>query len=270
MKILSFASGKGGVGKTLIAAALGLAMGRAGLRVLLMDCDAGMRNLDIPLGIDAERSPDFWDLAQGICFPEEAIQNAAPGVDFLAAPMEEDWRDLSKHVLYTVLEDLESRYEYLLLDCPAGLGKGLNFARAVSDEMLLIAIPSESSFRAVRRMIQWGNGQNLSILFNDFGSASLSVQEAAKAFKEVHFAGVIPHSEEAACLAKTGRLSAYREESPFGKSLQMVLKQWLAGAEYPLHRWQLLMESESGVEKGKNRFLRRRHSTGSQWKWRGR
>lgn len=70
---IALASGKGGVGKTLLTAALGLALAEEGYRVLLADCDMGLRNLDIPLGMEDKLRWTVWDLAQGKCLEKEAV-----------------------------------------------------------------------------------------------------------------------------------------------------------------------------------------------------
>lgn len=266
-EVLALISGKGGVGKTLLTAAIGLSMGRAGARVLLIDCDAGMNNLDIPLGL-SPGAPDFSDLADGRCFPEEAVQHAGSGVDFLGAPTGADWRDLSKSAVMTVLEDMDGTYDYILLDCPAGMGKGLRFARRAASRMLIAAAPDPASLRAARRMAGWAEGR-AAVVLNDFGRPGgdpVSFEEARVSLS-LPWAGVVPHTEEAARLAAEGRLSA-AADGVFWKAAGMVWKQWLTGAEYPLSLWETLLTRPVQKKEEGAVLLRRQRS--ALWKRRRR
>lgn len=82
MKCLALASGKGGVGKTFLTASFGLALARQGASVLLLDGDMGLRNLDLPLGMEKQTRYTSWDLARGRCFEEDSILSVAPHLDF--------------------------------------------------------------------------------------------------------------------------------------------------------------------------------------------
>lgn len=267
-EILALASGKGGVGKTLLTAALGLTLGERGHRVLLIDGDAGMKNLDIPLGLSPD-SPDLWALAEGRCLPSEAVLPVAEHVDFIGAPAGTDWKDMTRGVLLTVLEDMEGRYDYILIDCPAGLGKGLRFARRAADRLLLVASPDPASLRAVRRVGVWAEEKKkTAVVYNDFGRPGgdpVSLKDAVAGLP-FSFAGVVPHSGEAASLAAEGRLASWSPGS-FRKAVQMVCAQWLGGAEYPFRQWETLLPNRSGEKAG--RPLRQRLISAS-WKWRRR
>ncbi len=267
-EILALASGKGGVGKTLLTAALGLTLGKKGHRVLLIDGDAGMKNLDIPLGLSPD-SPDLWALAEGRCLPAEAVLPAAERVDFIGAPAGTDWKEMTKAALWTVLEDMEGRYNYILIDCPAGLGKGLHFARRAADKMLLIASPDPASLRAVRRIGTWAEEKkSVSVLFNDFGRPggdTVSLKDAM-AGMPFPFAGVVPHSGEAAFLAAKGRLASCGA-APFCQAAQMVCAAWLGGADYSLRQWEALLSPPCGEKTGS---LPRQRLISAHWKWRRR
>lgn len=267
-EILALASGKGGVGKTLLTAALGLALGEKGCRVLLIDGDAGMKNLDIPLGLSPD-SPDLWALAEGRCLPAEAVLPAAENVDFIGAPAGTGWKEMTKGALGAVLEDMEGCYDYILIDCPAGLGKGLRFARSAADRLLLIASPDPASLRAVRRVGTWAEEKKpAAVLFNDFGRPggdAVSLKDAM-AGMPFPFAGVVPHSGEAARLAAKGQLASCGP-GPFRQAAKMVCAAWLGGADYPLRQWEMLLAPQGGEKAGcpaRQRFI------SAHWKWRRR
>ena len=84
-QVLSVISGKGGVGKTLLTAALGIQLSRMGKKVLLIDGDMGLRNLDLILGVENECFYNIWDLAQGKCFIRDAVLSIDENLYFLSA-----------------------------------------------------------------------------------------------------------------------------------------------------------------------------------------
>lgn len=82
MKCLALASGKGGRERPFLTASFGLALARQGASVLLLDGDMGLRNLDLPLGMEKQTRYTSWDLARGRCFEEDSILSVAPHLDF--------------------------------------------------------------------------------------------------------------------------------------------------------------------------------------------
>ena len=124
-EIVSFASGKGGVGKTLLTAALGIFLSRKGKKVLLIDGDMGMRNMDLVLGLENECFYHVMDLAEGRCFAKDVILEVNDHLDFLPAAQNDTWETVFPAAMDTVLEDVEDKYDYILLDCPAGRGHPL-------------------------------------------------------------------------------------------------------------------------------------------------
>ena len=89
--IVSTASGKGGVGKTLITASLGITLSRLGKKVLLIDGDMGLRNMDLILGLENDCFYNICDLAEGKCFLEDAVLPVTDHLDFLPASQKESW-----------------------------------------------------------------------------------------------------------------------------------------------------------------------------------
>lgn len=275
MKCIAMASGKGGVGKTLLTAAFGFALAEEGRRVLLIDGDMGLRNLDIPLGLSDRLKRNAWDLARGRCLEKEAILSAGRGLDFLPASEEEGWKEISRPALHTVLEDVAERYDVVLLDCPAGLGKGIRFAEEAADAWILVVGPSRASLRDAARMADRLRGTHpFHVIFNNFQCGSEAAVSLASVMKEAEVLpvlGAVPHSAEADRLAQEGRLAALPGESAFREAVSLVLHALRTGAAYPLSRWEALLgraaaESKSGDGGASPLAVWRRRQSGARWR----
>ena len=149
---LLITSGKGGTGKTAATAAIGSFLARAGYRTLCVDLDAGMRNLDIVLGLSDAVLFDFMDIVEGGMDPEDAIARhpAVENLFFLSAPVEavdEGYRE----GLRALTDELLERFDFILLDCPAGIGPGFRLAASLADEAVIVSACDSSSLRDGQR-----------------------------------------------------------------------------------------------------------------------
>lgn len=277
---ISFLSGKGGVGKTFLTAAFSVYLARNGARVLAVDGDMGLRNLDIPFGKSGSMKYNIWDLAQGKCFPKEAVLSVMKGLDFLPAPEEENWRDVSRSAVDTVFDDLISAYDYVLIDCPAGMGKSIRFAKARSDHFILVVTPSQGSIRDGLRMRSLlGKDSECRFLLNRFLEDSpVSFLDALSLLGTDEFGGVLPEAAKTVKLAEEGRMTELDEHGYFGSALDMCAKSILGKAWYPRSSWMDLLANVGKERKADvlgekpappvTALLRRRMS--GQWKWKGR
>lgn len=141
-------SGKGGVGKSTITATLGMAMAEAGARVALVDADVGLNNLDLVLGLEGEVTYDVADVEKGRCRLIEAL---------VTHPLEENLSLLSSRALgggnisqksfASVITALRRGFDYVLIDCPAGIDEGFHRAVSSADEALVVTTPVPASVR---------------------------------------------------------------------------------------------------------------------------
>lgn len=145
-----------------------------------------------------------------------------------------------------MLEDLADRYDYILIDCPAGLGKGIRFAEKAADAWLIVVGPSWASRRdALKTAACIGKQGRAALVFNDFqtgSDAGVSLAELIDSVDGLQVAGVIPHSSKGNRLAQQGRLKEYQRDSAFGEAVELTLKSFLTGTVYPLSRWQSLLQ----------------------------
>lgn len=148
-------SGKGGTGKTSFTAGVGSALALAGRRVLCLDCDIGLRNLDLALGLTDRALMDFTDVAQGRCTLEDAAVEhpKLPGLFLLTAPVRVRGRPVSEEQMAALLEEVRERYDFCLLDAPAGLGSGFHLAACAADRAVVVTTADASSLRDAQHTV---------------------------------------------------------------------------------------------------------------------
>ena len=122
-QIAAFVSGKGGTGKTTLTAAVAGALAKQGKRVLCIDLDVGLRNLDIPLGMRDEASISFQDVIDGRFTLAQAPEHPmVPGLQFLTAPVGLEPHELDEVRFFDLLDEAKEQFDWVMLDAPAGVG----------------------------------------------------------------------------------------------------------------------------------------------------
>ncbi len=153
--VITVTSGKGGTGKTTVTGGVASCLARLGKSVLCIDMDIGLRNLDISLGLSDRALMDFADVALGNCpLGRAAVSHPdLPGLSLLTAPMR-----LSPRLTYdrvrALLNTARLRYDYILIDSPAGLGPGFQLAVCGADRALVVATNDASSLRDAQRAVE--------------------------------------------------------------------------------------------------------------------
>lgn len=153
--VITVTSGKGGTGKTTVTGGVASCLARLGKTVLCIDMDIGLRNLDISLGLSDRALMDFADVALGNCpLARAAVSHPdLPNLSLLTAPMR-----LPPHVtagsIRALLRTARDRYDYIFIDCPAGLGPGFQLATCGADRALVVATNDASSLRDAQRAVE--------------------------------------------------------------------------------------------------------------------
>lgn len=150
-KVIMIASGKGGTGKSTTAAALACALSKTGKRVVCIDADAELRNLDLCLGLSDSAVLDYGDIISGNAALETVLTPCSgySSLYFLPAPL----KPLSG-ALHRLVPELKANFDYCLIDCPAGLGNMVMEAAEVSDMAILVANTDVCSHRDAARASQ--------------------------------------------------------------------------------------------------------------------
>lgn len=150
---IAVVSGKGGTGKTSLVSNAGSALALSGKRVLCLDCDIGLRNLDLALGLSDAALMDFSDAAQGRCPLESAVVEhpKLPGLYLLTAPIR--GCTVTEAQMTALLEKIRQQFDYCLLDAPAGLESGFRLAACGADRCIVVTTTDASSLRNAQHTV---------------------------------------------------------------------------------------------------------------------
>ncbi|KGX93485.1 septum site-determining protein MinD [Pontibacillus halophilus JSM 076056 = DSM 19796] len=148
-------SGKGGVGKTTTTANLGTALALMGKKVCLVDTDIGLRNLDVVMGLENRIIYDIVDVIQERCKLKQALikDKRFEELTLLPAAQTSDKTDLTPEGMLAIVQELKQDYDYILIDCPAGIEQGYKNAVAGADKAVVVTTPEKSSVRDADRII---------------------------------------------------------------------------------------------------------------------
>jgi septum site-determining protein MinD len=154
-KVLVVTSGKGGVGKTTSTAALGAALAQDGQRVVVVDFDVGLRNLDLVMGVERRVVFDLINVVQGVVkLPQALIRDKR--IDTLAILPASQTRDkdaLTEDGVARVISELRERFDWVICDSPAGIERGATLAMRHADVAVVVTNPEVSSVRDSDRII---------------------------------------------------------------------------------------------------------------------
>ena len=154
-KVIVVTSGKGGAGKPTTTANLGAGLAQLGRSVALVDADIGLRNLDVVMGLENRIVYDLVDLVEGRCDLKQALIRDKRFRDLylIAASQVRDKNAVSPKQMQALTAQLASMFDYVLVDCPAGIEQGFKNAVAGADEAIVVVTPELSSVRDADRII---------------------------------------------------------------------------------------------------------------------
>ena len=148
-------SGKGGTGKTSLTAGLGSCLAALGKKVLCIDMDIGLRNLDLSLGLSDRALMDFTDVLCGRCPLERAAvpHPVIQGLSLITAPVTLPAEPLSVHAMRDLIRQAKVQYDFILMDSPAGLGEGFRLACCGADRAIVVSTTDASALRDAQRTV---------------------------------------------------------------------------------------------------------------------
>ncbi|WP_085523225.1 septum site-determining protein MinD [Tuberibacillus sp. Marseille-P3662] len=148
-------SGKGGVGKSTTTANLGTVLALQGKRVCLVDTDIGLRNLDVLMGLENRVIYDLVDAAEERCRVEQVLikDKRFDALSLVPAAQTKDKSSVSPEQMKTIIEELKRDFDYVLIDCPAGIEQGFKNAVAGADQAIVVTTPEVSAVRDADRII---------------------------------------------------------------------------------------------------------------------
>ena len=154
-EIIVITSGKGGVGKTTTSANVGTGLAILGKKVVLIDTDIGLRNLDVVMGLENRIVYNLVDVVEGNCRMKQALikDKRYPNLFLLPSAQTRDKTSVNPGQMVKLVDDLREEFDYVLLDCPAGIEQGFQTAIAGADRALVVTTPEVSAIRDADRII---------------------------------------------------------------------------------------------------------------------
>ena len=151
-ELIAVLSGKGGTGKTTVCAGMAEALALSGQSVLCIDCDVGLRNLDIALGLSDRESLSFVDVYQGTYSLEQATRHPVyPKLAFLTAPINCRADEINEEAFSTLLAQARKKFDYIFLDAPAGIERGFDLAAKYAERIVLVTGADPAAIRDAER-----------------------------------------------------------------------------------------------------------------------
>jgi septum site-determining protein MinD len=212
-RVVVVTSGKGGVGKTTSTAALGAALARGGQRVVVVDFDVGLRNLDLVMGAERRVVFDLTNVVQGTARLSQALlpDSRLDTLFLLAASQIRGKEALTEDGVARVIAELRDQFDWVICDSPAGIERGAMLAMRFADEAIIIVNPEISSVRDASRILGFVESRPLKVeagerldrhlLITRFDPQRVSCGEMLsiddiRAILPVPLLGIIPESEE--------------------------------------------------------------------------
>lgn len=239
-KKIAIVSGKGGTGKSTLCTVLAEVLTGEGKRVLLADCDSGLGSLDIMLGVQEKVLYNWGDVICGACRSGDAVTQVTPFCSLLAAPLSWDDR-FTPESFREMLLNYEDDFDYILIDSPAGTGRGFRLAAYNADMALVVAAAETVSIRSCRAAADKLYDMEIPeiyLILNKFDcwetkhGANLDIDSVIDG-TGVQLRGIIPYSADAAQLSMYGR--AIPKKTKMYAAAERIVKR-LEGEDLPLKR----------------------------------
>lgn len=197
-------SGKGGVGKTTVTANLGIALAMQGKKVILVDADIGLNNLDVVMNVESKIVYDLGDIAEGRCRIRQALISDDFFPNLLTLPSAKAISSLSAKAFSSIINELANESDYVLIDCPAGIDEGFHRAVSASDEAIVVTTPHISAVRDADKVITLLSSYNvksISLVVNRLNASLMADGKILDAFDiakllKITLKGAIPEDND--------------------------------------------------------------------------
>lgn len=242
-RVIVITSGKGGVGKTTTSANIGTALAKSGASVVLIDTDIGLRNLDLLLGLENRIVYTLVDVVEERCKLKQALvkDKKCPNLCLLAAAQTRDKSAVTADQLKDICEQLQEDFDFVLVDCPAGIEEGFKTAVAGASEAIVVTTPEMSAVRDADRIIGLLEAKeeikSYKLLVNRVRpnlvqtNDMMSVEDVIDILS-CELIGVIPEDTGIITSTNKGEPIVNDEKSPAGQAYQNVAKR-IQGEEVP-------------------------------------
>lgn len=230
-KSIVITSGKGGVGKSTTAAAIGCGLAGAGYKTVILDMDIGLRSLDMLLGIESSLIYDIIDVIEGVVSIDDALYRVdrRENLFLLAASQTTDSSAVSPYDVAAVISSLKDRFDYILIDCPAGIGRGFRNATGAVDSAIVVLTPDPVSLRGaerVKHLLSLDGIADISIIIN-----RIAKEKGVSTDECVHrlacpVLGFVPEDARVSHCAAKG-ISVLESETDSGDAYERIIRRIL-------------------------------------------
>ncbi|MDR0913903.1 MAG: AAA family ATPase [Oscillospiraceae bacterium] len=242
-KVIVYVSGKGGTGKSTVSATCAIMLANGQKRVLLVDCDSGMRGLDIMLALTSDIVYDLSDFVSGKCAINRCIYNCAdvPLLDLIPAPFDSE-DEISPELFRDIVNGLSANYDYIIIDSPAGLGGGFVTAAFAAQTAVLVANTEPTSLsgcqKARQKLVELGVDE-IRLIINKFNRESFEKLGLYADLDEVidiagaQLLGIVPEDYALIAGMQKGELLKKHKHSPAFRALGAIARR-LGSENVPL------------------------------------
>ncbi|MBV6395102.1 MAG: Septum site-determining protein MinD [Anaerolineales bacterium] len=241
-QVVTISSGKGGVGKTTATANLAVALAAAGSKVVCIDGDIGLRNLDVVMGLENRIVYDIVDVIEGRCRLKQAMirDKRLPELYLIPAAQTRDKQSVSASDMVRVVHDLRKEADWILIDSPAGIERGFKNAVAPADRVIVVTNPEVSAVRDADRVIGILEAEEKgtpSLIINRLNPSLVRQNDMLSAedvldLLAVKLIGIVPEDENVIVGTNRGNPVALEPKSKAGQAFRNIARR-LQGEEVP-------------------------------------
>lgn len=258
-KVYVVTSGKGGVGKTTTTANIGTALAMDGFKVVLLDADIGLRNLDLIMGLENRVVYDLVNVVEGKCRLKQALikDKRQRELYMLPAAQTRDKDAVSGEQMKNLCEELKKEFDYILIDCPAGIEQGFKNAISGADDAIVVTTPEVSAVRDADRIIGLLEANDIrepNLIVNRVRTDMvkkgnmMNVEDIVELLA-IKLLGVVPDDEDIIITSNKGEPAAINDKSRPGIAYRNIAKR-IKGEQIPL----MDLETDSFFSKFKKLF----------------
>jgi len=240
--VITITSGKGGVGKTTTTANLGAALAAQGKKVVAIDADIGLRNLDVVMGLENRIVYDLVDVVEGACRLRQAMikDKRMPELYLIPAAQSRDKTAVTPGDMIEVANQLRGDFDYILVDSPAGIEQGFKNAIAPADRVLIVTTPEVSAVRDADRIIgmiesqEKGPGELIvnRLRLDMVKRGDMLATDDVIDILAIRLIGVVPEDEAIITSTNTGRPATMENHSNAGQAFKNIAQR-LMGEDVP-------------------------------------
>lgn len=236
-----FTSGKGGVGKTTTIANIGAGLSQLDKKVVMLDTDMGLRNLDVVMGLEDQINYNLLDLLENRCRLQQALirDRRFPNLYLIPASLKAPSMEPYMAQFKVLIRNLKQEFDYCLIDCPAGIDDGFQFAISVADCAIILTTPQISAVKDAGRVLKLLNGTSISrieLIINEYDEKMvrkhymLSESDISELF-DIPILGTIPHDYKVVVSQNNG-LPVISMRSKAAKRFQFLSQQMIKKTEW--------------------------------------